>query len=178
MADNTMSWWRSPNVCEEAMRPPPPWKLAGPPARRSRCRRQFGPDEVMFMAVTGTRQAARTADYGAAIGPACSHQYVGTWRAATDHARFSGVDRSGRPDVLRSKLSGLVPACRRVGRQDFAREISRWSSQFWCAGSETPHPSADHRVGPSPQSPELGPRVFGGAQSQQHGSPCPVPDLA
>ena len=41
-----------------------------------------------------------------------SHQYPSAWRTAANDARCSGICRSGRTDVLWSKLSGPVPACR------------------------------------------------------------------
>jgi hypothetical protein len=61
----------------------------------------------------------------AVLGPTCSHYTLALGRAATDDALFSGADGGGRPDVLRCKLSGLIPARRRVGRQDFARDEAR-----------------------------------------------------
>src|SRR5262249_50124289 len=42
-------------------------------------------------------------------------------RAAADDLRCPGVRRSGRSDVLRTKLPGPVPARRRLCRQDPAR---------------------------------------------------------
>jgi putative tryptophan/tyrosine transport system substrate-binding protein len=41
-----------------------------------------------------------------------SHQHPSAWRTAANDARCSGICRSGRSDVLWSKLSGPVPACR------------------------------------------------------------------
>src|SRR5262249_10483066 len=40
--------------------------------------------------------------------------------ATTDDARVSGLRRSGRPDVVWTKLPRLVPGCWRPCRQDFA----------------------------------------------------------
>src|SRR5262249_26261647 len=53
--------------------------------------------------------------------PPHSHQYLGAGGATADDARLSGVRRSGRSDVLWTKLPGLVPARRRVCREDSAR---------------------------------------------------------
>ena len=50
-----------------------------------------------------------------------SHQHLGAGRATADDVRSSGVRRSGRSDVLWTKLPGPVPARRRLCRQDFAR---------------------------------------------------------
>ena len=46
---------------------------------------------------------------------------LGARRATADDVRLSGVRRSGRSDVLWTKLPGPVPARRRICRQDSAR---------------------------------------------------------
>ena len=50
-----------------------------------------------------------------------SHQHLGAGRATADDARPTGERRSGRSDVLWTKLPGPVPARRRLCRQDSAR---------------------------------------------------------
>src|SRR5262249_13382199 len=55
-----------------------------------------------------------------------SHHHLGAGRPTADDVRRSGVCRRGRSDVLWNKLPGLVPARRRLCRQDSARgEASR-----------------------------------------------------
>src|SRR5262245_24512829 len=52
--------------------------------------------------------------------PPHSHQYLGAGHAAADDAHLARRGRSGRSDVLWSKLAGLVPASCRLCRQDSA----------------------------------------------------------
>ena len=50
-----------------------------------------------------------------------SHWHFGAWRASAHDARFSGLRRSGRSDVLWTKQREPVPTRWRLCRQDFAR---------------------------------------------------------
>jgi putative ABC transport system substrate-binding protein len=63
-----------------------------------------------FEALSGGAQALYVcADPKFQLG---SHQHPSARQAATHDARYPGICRSGRSDVLWSKLSGPVPACR------------------------------------------------------------------
>jgi hypothetical protein len=58
------------------------------------------------------------------------HQHLGARRPTADNAPLSGTRRSGRSDVLWTKLPGPVPTRRRLCRQDSARgEAGRPSSR-------------------------------------------------
>jgi putative tryptophan/tyrosine transport system substrate-binding protein len=54
-----------------------------------------------------------------------SYQHHGARRAPCDDLQRSGVRRIGRSNVLRTKPTGSIPACRRHCRQDFARGEGR-----------------------------------------------------
>ena len=89
-----------------------------------------------------------------------SHQHLGAGRATADDARPTGERRSGRSDVLWTKLPGPVPARRRLCRQDSARERSRPTcrsssrpSSSWSSTSRPPRRSASpchRRCSPAP----------------------------
>ena len=53
------------------------------------------------------------------------HQHLGGGRAIADDERLPRIRRSRRSDVLWNKPSGPVPSCRRLCRQDSARQQAR-----------------------------------------------------
>ena len=87
-------------------------RISRPPSRRSRAARRH------FMSC----RPAREHQPG-------SHQHLGAGRATADDARLSGVRRSGRSDVLWTKLPGLVPARRRLLSTRFCAGRSRPTSR-------------------------------------------------
>src|SRR6516165_10802497 len=85
-----------------------------------------------------------------------SNQHPGGRGAAADDARVWGLRRSGRPDVLWSKLPGPVPAHRRLCRQDSARgEAGRYSSR--AADQVRSHHQSDDRQGAWSNHPRIVP---------------------
>src|SRR5262249_46251314 len=73
-----------------------------------------------------------------------SHQYFRPGRAAAHDARVSGLRRSGKSDVLWSKLPRPVPARGRLRRQGSARSEAR-RSPGRAADQIRSHHQSDHR---------------------------------